>query len=990
MKTRSSSRKSRYLKGGGILLLVAALIAGMVGCPANGVQEYSLTISSSEGGVVTAPGEDTFTHEEGAVVSLKAEAEEGYRFVKWSGDVGSVADPQAAETTITMDGHYSITANFAVAALEIRTWHDLDAVRENLGGRYVLMNDLDSATAGYTELAGMTANGGKGWEPIGTGVFDELDPEEPYTRLDPFTGTFDGQGYEIGDLFINRPDEYAVGLFGVVDEGGVIKDVGVVNVAVTGGSGVGGLVGGNLYGSTVNNAYVTGSVMGVMGVGGLVGGNGYGGIVSNSYSTASVTGDEGVGGLAGFNAYDAVVNSAFASGIVTGDWAVGGLVGVNEEGNVRDSYSRGHVSGIGNVGGLAGWNSGTVNRSYSSGTVIGEVDVGGLIGQTHQGTVDSSFWDVGTSGMEASDGGKGKTTAELRDIATFTDTATEGIDDPWDIIAVAYGETDSARVWNIVAGRTYPFLSWQEPVELLEIRSWHDLDAIRDDLAGHYVLMNDLDSTAPGYEELASAIANGGKGWEPIGVYDQPDSSRGFTGYFNGKGYEIGDMFIDRPDEDGVGLFGFVDEGGFIQGVGVIDAHVTGRRRVGGLAGFNRLGTVDDCYSSAVVAGEELIGGLLGWNRGGTVKNSHSTGSVTGDGVIGGLVGGSQWGTVRNSHYDYDEVLINGEKMITIGALYGEDFNRWLTNNRFLDVNERLSQDDGYYSIYDVADFKHLLAFGQDGSLRFRLHNDLDLGNDPNFFIPYLAGEFDGNGHKISNLNFNCDAIAMVGVFGYLASGGIITQTGAESPEIRGGPVVGGLVGWNDGMVSDSYAIGSVTGEQEVGGLVGTNCGTVSRSYSSGSVAGGWEIGGLVGYNYRATISNSYSTSSVAGDDRFIGGLVGVNNEGTVSNCYSVGNVSGGRRVGGLAGYSDATVSNSFWDAETSGMDESAGGTGKTTAEMRDIATFANTTTEGLDEPWDIAAVSPGEINPVYTWNIVDGQTYPFLSWESIGQQIEN
>jgi len=348
--------------------------------------------------------------------------------------------------------------------IEVRTWYDLDAIREDMSGSYALMNDLDSTTAGYAELAGMTANEGKGWEPIGTGAFDHLDQEEPYTRLEPFTGTFDGQGYEIGDLFINRPEEYAVGLFGVLDDGGVIRDIGVVNVAVTGGLGVGGLVGGNLYGSTVTGAYATGNVTGVMGVGGLVGGNGYAAIVSNSYSTAGVSGDEGVGGLAGFNAFDATINGAFASGNVTGGWAIGGLVGVNEEGNVSDSHSWGNVSGIGNAGGLAGWNSGTVNTSYASGNVTGEAYVGGLVGQTYQGAVSNSFWDVDASGVEASSGGTGKTTTEMRDISTFTNTATVGLDESWNIVAVTPGHIDFAYTWNIVDGQTYPFLASEQPV----------------------------------------------------------------------------------------------------------------------------------------------------------------------------------------------------------------------------------------------------------------------------------------------------------------------------------------------------------------------------------------------------------------------------------------------------------------------------------------------------------------------------------------------
>ena len=74
-------------------------------------------------------------------------------------------------------------------------------------------------------------------------------------------------------------------------------------------------------------------------------------------------------------------------------------------------------------------------------------------------------------------------------------------------------------------------------------------------------------------------------------------------------------------------------------------------------------------------------------------------------------------------------------------------------------------------------------------------------------------------------------------------------------------------------------------------------------------------------------------------------------------------------------GYSDGYVTACFWDEETSVLGESDGGKGRTTAEMQDIAVF-----EAVG--WNIAAVAPGERNIAYTWNIVDGQTYPFLSWQ--------
>jgi uncharacterized repeat protein (TIGR02543 family) len=95
-----------------IFLITVALIAGMTGCV--GVK-YDLTISSTAGGSVTTPGEGTFTYNEGRVVRLVASPALGYRFVKWTGDVATINTVNAFSTTITMNGNYSITANFGCA-----------------------------------------------------------------------------------------------------------------------------------------------------------------------------------------------------------------------------------------------------------------------------------------------------------------------------------------------------------------------------------------------------------------------------------------------------------------------------------------------------------------------------------------------------------------------------------------------------------------------------------------------------------------------------------------------------------------------------------------------------------------------------------------------------------------------------------------------------------------------------------------------------------
>jgi len=427
----------------------------------------------------------------------------------------------------------------------------------------------------------------------------------------------------------------------------------------------------------------------------------------------------------------------------------------------------------------------------------------------------------------------------------------------------------------------------------------------------------------------------------------------------------------------------------------VSDSHstssVTGDVSVGGLVGWNKVGTVSDSHSTGSVTGNENVGGLVGGNEKGTVSNSYSTGSVTGKGGVGGLVGRNNdkatvsdsystgnvdgddgvgglvgrnyQGTVSNSHYNYDEVIINnGRSIITIGALSSEDFGQWLDNGKFLDVNKRLSQDNDYYVINNVRDFKELLAFGQDKSLDFRLKNDLDLATEPNFYIPYFAGEFEGNGHKISNLSFNFDFVYNVGLFGYLARGGRVTQVGVENVNITGASSVGGLVGYNwEGTVRDSNSTGSVTGRNDVGGLVGSNdagtvgnkyasiaeencnstCsvtgknehvgglvgynykeGEVYNSYSTGSVTGTWGTGGLVGRN-QGKVEDSYSTGSVRGGVLYqygdvVGGLVGLN-EGIVGESYSTGSVSGDDWVGGLVGVNYDEVSNSYSTGSVSG-----------------------------------------------------------------------
>lgn len=98
-----------------LLVVVLILSVGFIGCTAEyepEITQYTLTISSTQGGSVTTPGEGTFTYDEGEVVNLAAKPDEGYLFDEWTGDANTIDDVNAVSTTVMMNGNYSITADF--------------------------------------------------------------------------------------------------------------------------------------------------------------------------------------------------------------------------------------------------------------------------------------------------------------------------------------------------------------------------------------------------------------------------------------------------------------------------------------------------------------------------------------------------------------------------------------------------------------------------------------------------------------------------------------------------------------------------------------------------------------------------------------------------------------------------------------------------------------------------------------------------------------
>ena len=167
---------------------------------------------------------------------------------------------------------------------------------------------------------------------------------------------------------------------------------------------------------------------------------------------------------------------------------------------------------------------------------------------------------------------------------------------------------------------------------------------------------------------------------------------------------------------------------------------------------------------------------------------------------------------------------------------------------------------------------------------------------------------FDGNGHTIANLYIRWPDADHIGLFRAAGDDAVIRNLGLTGVRVSGKDWVGGLVGSNDGSISDIGVAGRVSGFNGIGGLAGFNSGSVSGSYSSVPVGGRSDhVGGLVGSN-SGGISDSYATGAVSGAGENVGGLVGVidNSDGSISNSHATGNVTGeSGYVGGLVGYNN-------------------------------------------------------------------------------------
>ncbi|WP_117625022.1 GLUG motif-containing protein, partial [Sedimentisphaera salicampi] len=422
-----------------------------------------------------------------------------------------------------------------------------------------------------------------------------------------------------------------------------------------------------------------------------------------------------------------------------------------------------------------------------------------------------------------------------------------------------------------------------------------------------------------------------------------------------------------------LGLFGKI-EGGEVQNLGIENAQISGgddSEYLGGLCGWNREGTIENCYATGSVSGginSDTLGGLCGRNYGGSIENCYATGSVSGGGdseYLGGLCGrnvdatitncyatgsvsgderlgglcGGNGGSILSCFWDTETTGIDtsagGRPKTTAQMKSAATFAGWNDGSWAIDEGNdypRLAwENDGGAVIttdypaktysgegtqenpFRISDAKDLLCLSNrppDWDKYFVLINDIDMVGEIYYPITTFNGSFDGSSFKIFNLEINSENIGLrsqLGLFGKI-DGGEVRNLGVENAQIAGG--------------EDSWYLAGLCSYNRYA--------TIKNCYAEGSVSGGNNsrfIGGLCGRNgYEGTITNCYATGTVSGgDDSWgLGGLCGYNS-GTIKNCYESGSVSGSNSyrvysgLGGLCGRNSGTITNCYATGSVSG-----------------------------------------------------------------------
>jgi hypothetical protein len=661
---------------------------------------------------------------------------------------------------------------------------------------------------------------------------------------------------------------------------------------------------------------------------------------------------------------------------VTGDDRVGGLCGYNLDGLIKTCYSTGDVSGFGFVGGLCGENSCTISECYATGDVSGNGFIGGLCGHNNYGTITGCY-ALGTVGGDWSLGGLcGGSDGTIRDC--------------YAICGINGGDVAGGLVGGAGRGGMISFC--------------YSAGMVSGDIYVGGCIGGKDSSTITGcfWDTQTSGQSQGVGEGSSDGVPGKTTAEMKTRSTFTDAGWDfVGETANGTADIWRMGADG---------------------------AGYPRLAwepVPNDPKIPCVTLSPKSF--VFETHQAGVNPPPQSlTLTQTCDGPHDWLIrvdDSCEWLSVRLVIGDFDpsnkEYLSIDASGLAKGQYFGSltvtirYINTSITQTVDVELNVGVDQPSVYgggtgtmedpYQIWTAEQMNTIGLHPKDWDKHFALMADMDMspytgwslnliGEERYFWLwGAFSGTFDGRGHTLSGLTISKGCF-VVGLFRGIVENGVVQNLGLISPTVvvssdcGGDPIVSSYAGILAGTVTSGGRIencwiedGSVEAGNYVGCLAGSNDGTIQNCRVSGSVKGLATVGGLVGSN-GGEISNCYSRCTVSGTST-VGGLSGNNYQGKMIHCYSTGKPTGTSNVGGLCGskttggsYEDA---GNFWDKETSEQTGSAGGVGKTTAEMKTQATFTGV-------GWDFVGEAANGTADI--WRMCgEGVSYPRLSWEFSG-----
>ena len=512
-------------------------------------------------------------------------------------------------------------------AAYVNTYDYDNATYPNVAANAVLTADI---TVNEGDVAGYDGTKAEGWR-----VWTPIAPNRA-----TYAGKFDGQGHTISGLYFNNEDiddgKY-VGLFGHMENGGEIQNVGLKNSYFRGRNYIGGICGSNYKTGTIRNCYSEANVTGVVvgaDIGGVVGENN--GTVENCYNTGNVVGNKWVGGVCGYN--DGTNNNCYNTGKVTGTSYVGDVCGQNDKGTLTNCYYLADSETNNNDGTF-----GKTAEQFASGEVAYLLNGSESTDVAFCQNLDNGEPTDATPVLDSTHGTVYQfTNCNHADTYTNNKDAKSG-DHSWDDNGFCryndshYAEPEQVNgVYQIEnAGQLYWFAAFVNTEE----------NGTYPNTSANAVLTKDIVVNENVLNEDGTLNTSGTfREWIPIGDY----ISR-YAGKFNGQNHTVSGLYYD--DSGYAGLFSMMNDGTILN-VGVVDSYLKSSSVSGAICAWNN-GTIENCYNSGRIYGKEDCGGISGFN-GGIIKNCYNTGTLEGgmDGTLNGVGGicGYNDETIENCH----------------------------------------------------------------------------------------------------------------------------------------------------------------------------------------------------------------------------------------------------------------------------------------------------------------------------------------------------